>query len=103
MKTPFTAILKTCVFFITLFVIKPAEAQTQLVPYPATDHGQSLTITSNSQYWGDLMDASSQSRDIAQTTLNNGGTPSDIWTCNNTVCCQTVAFYCSVHSIYHYL
>src|SRR5690349_9716824 len=102
-KTKFS-IVKAIAVLIVLFCanITKAQAPPDVVPYPFTDEGQFLTIDQSSPYWEPLMDASTRSRETAQAILNEGGTPSENWTCNGNVCCLTTAEWCTWHQKYHY-
>ena len=75
----------------------------QVVPYPFIEEGQALTISESSPHWDFLIDASTLSRAAAQARIDNALPPSDIWTCNDVVCCQTVWVSCAVHPGGHFL
>lgn len=97
------SIVKAIAVLIILFSASTIQAQApEVVPYPATEHGQRLTITNTNENWGPLMEASTKSRTDAQTSLNDGETPSAKWSCVGNVCCQTTATYCGMHGGYHY-
>lgn len=101
-KLSITAVTALIAFLFVTVVTTNAQAP-QILSYPATDEGQTISINSASPYWSSLIQASSDSRTAGQIILNGGGNPTESVSCVGNVCCTTVYYYCFEHRLTHYM